>query len=1346
MSNVHIYGGSSGYILTTDGAGTLSWTSAATASGAYSNANVASYLSGPVLVGNLYIGNSTLSTSTTTGALIINGGAGITGNVNVGGQLSIYTGNMLIAGTNVSTSSSTGALVVYNGVGIGGALYVGGNITLSTGNANYINLGSNSNVKITGGTNGYILTTDGAGNLSWTSVTTASGAYSNTNVASYLSGPVLVGNLYIGNSTASTSTATGALVMNGGAGIAGSMYLGGNLILASYGSSSNIVTNTSIINISPNSTTSTINIGNAVGAAGTTAVNFQQTAAGTVNLDSPVVNGTIGLFTTVTTGTINLGANAQNINFGTASGITTVNSPTVTFANSTTFNINGANPTLASSSTGTLTLFNTAITIVNAFGAAGTIGIGQSTATGTVTLNPTTPSTSTSSGGLQTKGGAGIAGNINVGGSRSLFTNYVGIGTSTVAGINSNVFTVYGTAMHYGNVVLQNTTAGGTGIYFPDGSLQTTAFGGSSGVTTFNAGTTGMTPTAATSGAITLAFGTSATAAGIYTPGANQIALSTASTARLLANANGNILIGTTTAPGAGNGNATVVIQGLGTNGGGIELVGGAAGGSNIYALNGGGMVFSTYTGAVGSEVSTGRMLINSTGQLIVGNSTGGTLLTAALVVTSSGSQPQIQVAYNSATNGFIVQQTSTGGGVKLYNGDNSELTLGTNNTERMRITALGNVGIGTATVGTGNAMAVFGGNIYVGSTNSGIVFPDGTYQSTAFSSVSGVTSFSAGTTGMTPTAATGGAVTLAFGSAATAAGIYSPTTNTLALSTASTERMRITSTGNLLVGTQTSYGTVTASSAFNPASTAWLNASFTGTGGYGGGLSLVDSGTAGWAIYTTGTGTQLNFAQGPVSAGTAGQMQLLSGGNILLGTQTNTAIGTGVVVVNSAKGGGIVLQNNNSGGGNVAPLGGGGLSFSTFTQAVGSETPTERMRIDSSGNVGLGTTSPATRLDVQSSSAGTATGLIKLYNTNGSDRYTGIDFNGVTSETYNKIAQITAQVTNGATGSGAAIGGDLIFRTNNSATNVPSERMRIDANGNMGLGMTPSSTGGRLQVGAAVNNASAQIAGNANGMSVLNQNGLTFYTNLSGGSTDTTLVAGNTSLTYMAFGIHNGTSYTERMRINSNGAVTMNTALVIGSGGTGLGTVPANGQLLIGNGTNYTLATLTQGTGVSITNGAGSISLAIGQAVATSSSVQFNALGVGTAAGATAGTILATNEITAYSSDARLKDNVQLIADPLHKVLSLRGVMFDWNIDKADKLDFHPHYIRDVGVIAQEVQAVLPEAVRPAPFDMAEDGSSRSGEDYLTVQYEKLTALLIEAVKELKSEVDTLKARLDAQ
>jgi hypothetical protein len=60
--------------------------------------------------------------------------------------------------------------------------------------------------------------------------------------------------------------------------------------------------------------------------------------------------------------------------------------------------------------------------------------------------------------------------------------------------------------------------------------------------------------------------------------------------------------------------------------------------------------------------------------------------------------------------------------------------------------------------------------------------------------------------------------------------------------------------------------------------------------------------------------------------------------------------------------------------------------------------------------------------------------------------------------------------------------------------------------------------------------------------------------------------------------------------------------------------------------------------------------------------------------------------------------------------------------------------------VFAQDVQQVQPEAVKPAPFDIAEDGTSSSGENYLTVQYEKLIPLLIEAIKELRAEVNQLK------
>ena len=118
--------------------------------------------------------------------------------------------------------------------------------------------------------------------------------------------------------------------------------------------------------------------------------------------------------------------------------------------------------------------------------------------------------------------------------------------------------------------------------------------------------------------------------------------------------------------------------------------------------------------------------------------------------------------------------------------------------------------------------------------------------------------------------------------------------------------------------------------------------------------------------------------------------------------------------------------------------------------------------------------------------------------------------------------------------------------------------------------------------------------------------------------------------------------------------------------------------------------------------------------------------------------------DVTAYSSDRRLKNNIKNIESGLQKVLSLNGVTFDW-AQKALDLGFVPtHRYNDFGVIAQEVEAVLPQAVRKAPFDDDGVGNSKSGENYLTVQYEKIVPLLIEAIKEQQLQIEELKNKLD--
>ena len=130
-------------------------------------------------------------------------------------------------------------------------------------------------------------------------------------------------------------------------------------------------------------------------------------------------------------------------------------------------------------------------------------------------------------------------------------------------------------------------------------------------------------------------------------------------------------------------------------------------------------------------------------------------------------------------------------------------------------------------------------------------------------------------------------------------------------------------------------------------------------------------------------------------------------------------------------------------------------------------------------------------------------------------------------------------------------------------------------------------------------------------------------------------------------------------------------------------------------------------------------------------------------------GSISAAGNITAYSSDKRLKTNVKPIENALQKVMTIGGYTFDWD-DKVDELGFIPDTrTNDAGVLAQEIQAVLPQAVAPAPFDWQwdekqEKNASKSGENYLTVRYERIVPLLIEAIKEQQAYINRLEEKID--
>lgn len=115
-------------------------------------------------------------------------------------------------------------------------------------------------------------------------------------------------------------------------------------------------------------------------------------------------------------------------------------------------------------------------------------------------------------------------------------------------------------------------------------------------------------------------------------------------------------------------------------------------------------------------------------------------------------------------------------------------------------------------------------------------------------------------------------------------------------------------------------------------------------------------------------------------------------------------------------------------------------------------------------------------------------------------------------------------------------------------------------------------------------------------------------------------------------------------------------------------------------------------------------------------------------------GAIYATGDITTfYTSDQRLKKDIVTIEDALEKVRWLKGVEFTWDKEKITELSFvGPKPDKDIGLIAQDVEKVFPEAVMER-----EDG-------YKAVDYTRLVPVLIEAVKELSYRINILEAELE--
>jgi len=314
------------------------------------------------------------------------------------------------------------------------------------------------------------------------------------------------------------------------------------------------------------------------------------------------------------------------------------------------------------------------------------------------------------------------------------------------------------------------------------------------------------------------------------------------------------------------------------------------------------------------------------------------------------------------------------------------------------------------------------------------------------------------------------------------------------------------------------------------------------------------------------------------------------------------------------------------------------------------------------------------------------------------------------------------ANIINASTSSGLTFSSDLTgntqFQTNGTNT------LFIDTNGNLGVGVTPSSTGGGKAIelgGTALNTISFLNSGNIQGWITSNAyyNGTNWLFKYGSGATATayaTNVNGQHQWLVSPSGSAGGTiSWTQAMTLDNSGN------LFVGSTSD-----PASGKFAIRAANNINLS-MGASTGsisgalcfnfINNTNGANvpfEIRCLPGNFYITN--------GLNSGSGSTMVFNTSTGLVSYSTSSLRYKENVQDIKYGLADVLKMRAVNFDHISDK----------VADIGVIAEEMINVIPEVV----------GKNKDGlADY--VNYDKLTAVLIKSIQELSAEVTALKAKV---
>jgi hypothetical protein len=398
-------------------------------------------------------------------------------------------------------------------------------------------------------------------------------------------------------------------------------------------------------------------------------------------------------------------------------------------------------------------------------------------------------------------------------------------------------------------------------------------------------------------------------------------------------------------------------------------------------------------------------------------------------------------------------------------------------------------------------------------------------------------------------------------------------------------------------------------------------------------------------------------------------------------------------------------------------------ISKFTGTTALGNS-----QIFDNATNVGIGTASPADKLDIN--------GAIRFRANTPS--FTAVTNSGVIDFVPTTVFPTDPQIRFCAVGT-ATVGASMVFQTGTTSANI-GEVMRITSTGNVGIGTTVPAV--RLNV--AGGDANFDFGGFANVPAIKllkagDEPTLRFY-RPSGGTPNARIfqiqnTVGDLTFGYALANKYSESTFTEAMRITSVGNVGIGTTspvrqlqvggfsgnpeICIGSGTTGFGSLifgdgasgnnPWRGFVQYNHATDAMIIGTNNASWLTLTNG--------------------GALGLNVNPTNTAGRFEASNDIVAYSSsDKRWKNNIKNIDNALDKLSKINGVEFDWIEDEP----VHGNKGHDIGVIAQEIEQVLPDIVQTRESGMK------------AVQYDKIIPLLIESIKEQQKQIEELKEILN--